>query len=71
MIAFSAWLLIRHHERGERVGSFAGLESIGVLLTPRHDGYREWDTTMFAVQDAPELSDDDLKQYRELWNTQH
>lgn len=70
-IAFSAWLLLRHHERGERVGSFAGLESIGVLLTPRHDGYREWDTTMFAVQDDPKLSDEDLKQYRELWNTQH
>lgn len=69
--AFSAWLLLRHHERGERAGSFADLTSIGVLLTPRNDGYRDWDTTMNAVHDDPELTEEDLQQYRELWNGTH
>lgn len=66
--AFSAWLLLRHHERGERVGRFDGLESIGVLLTPRDDGYREWDTTLLAIQGDPGVSGENLEKFRALWN---
>jgi hypothetical protein len=42
--------------------------SVGVLLTSRHDSYRDWDTTMFGITGDSELTDDELQQYRELWN---
>lgn len=66
--AFSAWLQVRHHERGEGAG-LDPLRSVGVLLTPRTDGYREWDTTVQVISGDPELSDVDLRLYRDLWNT--
>lgn len=68
--AFSAWLRLRHHERGERRGEFSGLTSIGVLLTPRHDGYREWDTTMVAMRGDPQLDEEELLKHRDLWGAQ-
>ncbi|WP_218129134.1 hypothetical protein [Nonomuraea maritima] len=64
-LAFRAWLLLRHHERGPRE-NLAELTSIGVLLTPRNDGHRDWDTTMIAVQGDPELTEEELQQYQEL-----
>jgi hypothetical protein len=65
---FRAWLLLRHHERGVHGGDLDNLMSVGVLLTPRHDGYRDWDTTTFGITGDPELADGELQQYRELWN---
>ncbi|MFC4859382.1 hypothetical protein [Actinophytocola glycyrrhizae] len=65
---FRAWLLLRHHERGTHGGDLDTLTSVGVLLTPRHDGYRDWDTTMYGITCDPELTEDELQQYRELWN---
>jgi hypothetical protein len=59
---------LRHHERGPRE-NLSELTSIGVLLTPRNDGHRDWDTTMIAVQGDPELTEEELQQYQELWNT--
>lgn len=67
--AFKSWLLLRHHERGD-LGSVSETTSIGVLLTPRHDGYREWDTTMIAVEGDLNLTEDELNQSRALWNTE-
>ena len=52
-----------------RVGSFDGLESVGVMLTPRADGIRDWDTTMFAVKDDPLLEPDEFEIYRGFWNS--
>ncbi|MEV6332868.1 hypothetical protein [Streptomyces sp. NPDC051909] len=66
--AFSAWLQLRHHERGERA-DLAHLTSVGVLLTPRTDGYREWDTTVQAISGDPELTEAELSTYRDLFNT--
>jgi hypothetical protein len=40
-----------------------------VLLTPRSDGYREWDTTVVAVSSNPELTDDELRTYQDLFRT--
>jgi hypothetical protein len=65
--AFSSWLLLRHHERQD-FKEHVDAVSVGVLLTPRADGLREWDTTMAAVTGDPELTEDELEQYRELWN---
>ncbi|MCZ4120253.1 hypothetical protein [Streptomyces sp. H39-S7] len=65
--AFSAWLQLRHHERGEST-DLAHLTSVGVLLTPRTDGYRDWDTTVHAISGDPELTDDELRRYQALFN---
>jgi hypothetical protein len=65
--AFGAWLQLRHHERISRTGT-TDITSVGVLLTPRHDGYRDWDTTMAAIHGDPHLTDQELQQYRELFN---
>lgn len=66
--AFRSWLLFRHHERGVSGGDLDTLTSIGVLLTPRSDGYREWDTTTMAVTGNPGLTEQDLHNSRTLWN---
>lgn len=66
--AFSAWLQLRHHERGEHA-NLAQLMSVGVLLTPRADGYREWDTTMSAISGDPEVTGEELRAYQDLFNT--
>ncbi|UZI32279.1 hypothetical protein [Streptomyces sp. VB1] len=68
--AFSAWLQLRHHERGEGA-DLSSLTSLGVLLTPRMDGYREWDTTVQVISGNPELSEADLRVYQNLWNANH
>jgi hypothetical protein len=60
--AFTSWLLLRHHERGT-VEPLADATSIGILLTPRADGLREWDTTMAEINGDPELSEQELGQY--------
>ncbi|MEU1003767.1 hypothetical protein [Streptomyces tibetensis] len=65
--AFSAWLQLRHHERGE-YSDLAGLRSVGVLLTPRADGYRDWDTTVVAVNGDLKLTDEELHTYQNLFN---
>lgn len=55
--------------RTPRFKDHADAVSVGVLLTPRTDGLRDWDTTMATVIGDPELTDDELQQDRELWNT--
>jgi Family of unknown function (DUF6444) len=68
--AFISWLLLRHHERRD-LRTIADAVSIGVLLTPRGDGFRDWDTTMAAVTGELELTEEELRQSRELWNREH
>jgi hypothetical protein len=63
---FGQLVLLRHYELCEALGA-TGLASVGVLLTPRHDGQRPWDTTAARVVGAVELSDDELKQLQNLW----
>jgi len=62
--AFSSWLLLRHHERQD-FKEYADAVSVGVLLTPRTDGLRDWDTTMAAVTGDPEPCHE--KRRRNLW----
>lgn len=49
---------LRHHERGTSGGDLDTLTSVGVLLTPRQDGYRDWETTIYGITGDPELDDD-------------
>ncbi|UVS79421.1 hypothetical protein [Actinokineospora sp. UTMC 2448] len=66
--AFQSWLTLRHHERGTAGGDLDTLTSIGILLTPRTDGLRDWDTTMLAHTGDPELDDTTLELMRDIWN---
>jgi len=68
--AFSSWLQLRHHERRD-LRTNADAVSIGVLLTPRGDGLRDWDTTMVAVTCELELTEEELRQCRELWSREY
>jgi len=64
---FRSWVLLRHHERGDAT-QLAQVLSIGVLLTPRSDVIRKWDTTVVAVTGDPALTEEELAQSRHLWN---
>ena len=68
--AFQSWVLRRHHERAP-VGQLDRLDQaliVGVLLTPRSDGVRDWDTTVIAVSGDPQLTEQELTSSRALWN---
>lgn len=43
---FSWWLQLRHHDFYDIVGGGESVTTVGVLITPRSDGERPWDTTM-------------------------
>jgi hypothetical protein len=65
--AFTAWLRLRRHERADGEG-MDSLTAVGVLLTPRSDGRREWDTTVVLIDGDPKLTDQEFQAYRRLWN---
>jgi hypothetical protein len=65
---FRSWLFLRHHERGTHGGDLDTLTTVGVLLTPRQDDYRDWDTTLVAITGDPKLTEEELRESRELWN---
>lgn len=58
--AFSGWVQLRHHEQQRRLGGQGDLTTVGVILTPRHDGRRPWDTTMIAASGDIGLTDDEV-----------
>jgi hypothetical protein len=65
--AFGAWVRLRHHEQRQRIPRSEDLTTIGVILTPRNDGIRPWDTTMAAVSGDPQLTCDDIERLSELF----
>lgn len=67
--AFGVWLELRHHEFTERIGDRDPV-SIGVLLTPRLDGRRPWDTSMSVIRGKNPLTPEELAGYRELWKSE-
>ena len=56
---------LRHHDMLAVVGD--SLVTVMIVLTPRTDGVRPWDTTMLAFTGDPELDDEQLALLRELW----
>ncbi len=65
--AFRSWVLLRHHERGTTT-ELTNAVTVGVLLTPRSDGLRDWDTTLLAVRGDPYLDEEQLVHSRLLWD---
>ncbi|WP_228974772.1 hypothetical protein [Streptomyces sp. DH12] len=66
--AFTAFVQLRHHEVTFRTGRAERSSALGILLTPRHDGLRPWDTTTVRGHGDLNLSDEDLRVYSKLWN---
>jgi hypothetical protein len=66
---FGCWVQLRHYEHCQVRGD-SEVTTVGVLLTPRNDGVRAFDTTMFAVRGELEFSDEELEALREAWPTQ-
>lgn len=66
--AFSAYVRLHHHEVGTRTGRAAESTTLGVLLTPRHDGHRAWDTAMVRTHGESDLTEKELAASRRLWN---
>lgn len=66
------WVQLRQHEFTLRLGNDdTDPVTVGVLLTPRHDGRRPWDTTMCAVTGRLELTDEDIAACVALWRNEH
>lgn len=67
-MAFGSWVQLRHHEHQQITGEGPELITVGVLLTPRRNHRRRWDTTMIAVSGVLTFEDDDLAGLQDLWN---
>jgi hypothetical protein len=65
--AFGYWVMLRHHQRAQDIGGAHDLVTVGVLLTPRYDGLRPWDTTMARVEGEIDLTAEELDRLLELW----
>lgn len=50
--AFGAYVMLRHQQHLELTPERGEMMTAGVLLTPRYDGLRPWDTTMSATRGA-------------------
>jgi hypothetical protein len=56
--AFGGLVTLRHVQMGERNPVRSAGLTVGVLLTPRSDGLRPWDTTLVATRGAAALDAD-------------
>jgi hypothetical protein len=71
---YKGWVLLRRHEFIELTATNPepyGEDlpwTVAVLLTPRHDGYRAWDTTLIATHDDTSLDADERARLSALWN---
>lgn len=66
---FGWWVQLRHYQHRELRGD-TDITTVGVLLTPRHDGVRAFDTTMSAVRGELKFSDEELHARRQAWPDQ-
>lgn len=63
---FAWWVQLRHYEHCEARGD-TDITTVGVLLTPRHDGLRAFDTTVVAVHGELEFTEEQLRALRQAW----
>lgn len=53
--AFESLVRLRHQEHTELMPERGHLMTVGILLTPRDDGRRPWDTTLAAVRGEQDI----------------
>ena len=64
--AFGCWVQLRHHDLVEITADHETI-TVGVLLTPRLDGRRQWDTTVCTVSGQIQFESQELRALRKLW----
>lgn len=71
--AFRQWTMLRHHDWTIQLDSSCrqNASTVAVMLTPRHDTVRPWDTTVFALIGDLNIESDDLNSMRNLWDRGH
>jgi hypothetical protein len=62
------WVQLRHYEL-QQIADDPNLTTVGVVLSPRHDGQRLFDTTMATVSGELNLTDNELAAFRKFWAT--
>ena len=67
--AFGYLVRLRHVERGERSATQAELITVGVLLQPRTDGRRPWDTTAGMVEGSAPWSPEEREIAVRIWGS--
>jgi len=68
--AFQSYVLLRHHQLHQQTGLAEQSSTLGVLLTPRPDGNKPWDTTLVRTEGDNNLSSEEVERYTQLWNPQ-
>lgn len=68
--AFRAWVMLRHVDFCRAASKTDGTKTVGILLTPRVDGLRPWDTTCVFVEGDLALTPLDEAEMRRLWPEQ-
>jgi hypothetical protein len=63
---FGWWVQLRHHEL-QQITDDPDLTTVGVVLSPRQDGQRLFDTTMAVVSGDLGMTDEELAGFREFW----
>lgn len=68
--AFRQWGMLRHHEWITAVDPNRRHDAttVTVMLTPRYDKVRPWDTTLFALFGEMTFEADELDSMQRLWN---
>jgi hypothetical protein len=69
---FGWWVLLRQHDLYQVVEKPDALVTVGLILTPRSDGPRTWDTTAVTMKPGdPQLTAAELAALREAWPPAH
>ena len=67
MEGFSMYVSLRHQQHLDLLPERSKMMTVGVLLTPRLDGRRRWDTTMTAAFGEERFDDEVRRAAEELW----
>jgi len=67
--AYGWFVQLRHHDLRAETGDVDGSTTVAVLLTPRPDRHRRWDTTLVATQGDLELTEEELTDWRRLFGS--
>jgi hypothetical protein len=65
--AFGTYVRLRHRQHLDILPDRAGMLTVGVVLTPRFDGRRPWDTTVVATDGDQEFDAEDRAALEQLW----
>lgn len=66
--SFGSFVMLRHHQVGERTERPDSLSSVGVMLTPNYGGKRPWDTMLVKVVGPSRLTPEQVSEFGQLWS---